>query len=141
MSGDPGDYDKVGVYAWKTKRAALEQMAHYEGGIVGRVALWGEVVEHERGYRAEFGKVVSLDYVNVWAFRQKGQNSYKNAESHALDRQTLAMLRELYGLTEDATQAAPKASAAGRPSASQRSSDQKSAGAQATAQRTGKWPP
>lgn len=31
--------------------------------ILGRVALWGEVIEHERGYRAEFGKVAALDEV------------------------------------------------------------------------------
>lgn len=31
--------------------------------IIGTVALWGEVVEHERGYRAEFAKVRSFDAV------------------------------------------------------------------------------
>lgn len=31
--------------------------------IVGRVALWGQIVEHERGYRAEFAKIASLDLV------------------------------------------------------------------------------
>lgn len=30
---------------------------------VGTVRLWGEVIEHERGYRAEFAKVHSLDHV------------------------------------------------------------------------------
>lgn len=29
--------------------------------VVGSVLLWGEVVEHERGYRAEFAKIASLD--------------------------------------------------------------------------------
>ena len=24
--------------------------------------IWGEIVEHEAGYRSEFGKIVSLDY-------------------------------------------------------------------------------
>lgn len=28
---------------------------------IGRVHLWGEVIEHERGYRAEFARVISLD--------------------------------------------------------------------------------
>jgi len=26
------------------------------------VKIWGEIVEHEAGYRSEFGKIVSLDY-------------------------------------------------------------------------------
>jgi len=30
--------------------------------LFGRVKIWGEVVEHEWGYRSEFGKIVSLDY-------------------------------------------------------------------------------
>jgi hypothetical protein len=28
---------------------------------IGSVALWGDVIEHERGYRAEFAKIVSID--------------------------------------------------------------------------------
>ena len=38
----------------------------YPGGIgpllLGKVKIWGEIVEHEAGYRSEFGKIVSLDY-------------------------------------------------------------------------------
>jgi hypothetical protein len=30
---------------------------------IGTVALWGEIVEHERGYRAEFAKIVGIDRV------------------------------------------------------------------------------
>jgi len=30
--------------------------------LFGKVKIWGEVVEHEWGYRSEFGKIVSLDY-------------------------------------------------------------------------------
>lgn len=30
----------------------------------GRIALWGEVIEHERGYRAEFGKIIGIDAIN-----------------------------------------------------------------------------
>ncbi|HSC57531.1 MAG TPA: hypothetical protein VLC51_10025 [Nitrospira sp.] len=30
---------------------------------VGTIALWGEIVEHEFGYRAEFGKIASIDRV------------------------------------------------------------------------------
>jgi len=30
--------------------------------LFGRVKIWGEVVEHENGYRSQFGRIVSLDY-------------------------------------------------------------------------------
>lgn len=30
---------------------------------VGTILLWGEIVEHERGYRAEFAKIASIDRV------------------------------------------------------------------------------
>ena len=30
--------------------------------LFGKVKIWGEIVEHEAGYRSEFGKIVSLDY-------------------------------------------------------------------------------
>lgn len=30
--------------------------------LFGRVKIWGEIVEHEAGYRSEFAKIVSLDY-------------------------------------------------------------------------------
>jgi hypothetical protein len=30
--------------------------------LFGKLKIWGEIVEHEEGYRSEFGKIVSLDY-------------------------------------------------------------------------------
>ena len=30
--------------------------------LFGKVKIWGEIVEHEAGYRSEFAKIVSLDY-------------------------------------------------------------------------------
>lgn len=29
--------------------------------LAGKVAMWGEIMEHERGYRAEYAKITSLD--------------------------------------------------------------------------------
>ena len=29
--------------------------------LFGKVKIWGEIVEHEEGYRSEFGKIASLD--------------------------------------------------------------------------------
>jgi hypothetical protein len=47
-----------GIYAYKTEQDAI---AH--GGMVaGKVKLWGQIIEHEEGYRAQYAKVVSIDH-------------------------------------------------------------------------------
>lgn len=56
-----------GVHAFKTMRQAVEQYHCYACSftvVFGTVALWGEVIEHESGYRAEYGAVDSL--VSIW---------------------------------------------------------------------------
>ena len=30
--------------------------------LFGKVKIWGEIVEHEAGYRSQFGKIISLDH-------------------------------------------------------------------------------
>ena len=61
MRGDPS---KTGVHAFKERKRARWT---YGGGnypvVIGTIALWGEVIEHEMGYRAEFGQVASLDEI------------------------------------------------------------------------------
>lgn len=62
---------RTGVYALRSAETARRMiMEHvsaciYIGGdlsvVLGRVSLWGEVVEHQGGYRAEFAKPHSLD--------------------------------------------------------------------------------
>jgi len=58
-----GNY--AGVHAWKEREAARimfeENMAG--AGAWGAVALWGELVEHERGFRAENARVVAIEAV------------------------------------------------------------------------------
>jgi hypothetical protein len=44
----------AGIYAAKTKAGALEAMADWPSCVYGTVALWGNVIEHSRGYRAQF---------------------------------------------------------------------------------------
>lgn len=72
-----GDTLSAGVHAWKELGSAVS----YIGGefpvscpaVIGQVALWGEVIEHELGYRAENAKIISLDYahgVPVWKRRR-----------------------------------------------------------------------
>jgi hypothetical protein len=65
-----GDVSTYGVYSFKTEEAILD----YKRGpkslgfllagltaVFGTVAIWGQVVEHELGYRSEFAKIKSLD--------------------------------------------------------------------------------
>jgi len=48
-----------GVYAAKS-REHLRSMGYERYGICGQVHLWGKVVEHERGFRAQFAYPKSL---------------------------------------------------------------------------------
>ena len=58
MTGEINDY---GVHSFKSLGLALEY-AHgpIDTMVVGTIAIWGEVIEHERGYRAENACVASL---------------------------------------------------------------------------------
>lgn len=74
LPGEPmeGDVDAgAGVHAWKSPHKALTYLMQFTGGdgasveamAIGRVALWGTVVEHERGYRAQYAKPLSFDQI------------------------------------------------------------------------------
>lgn len=55
-----------GVHAFKSKTDAINYAAEFSvlaTLAVGQVALWGDVIEHEIGYRAEFAKVHSINYL------------------------------------------------------------------------------
>jgi hypothetical protein len=52
-----------GIYALKSQADALflaQQMATPSVAAVGRVSLWGRVVETERGYRAQYAYIYDL---------------------------------------------------------------------------------
>ena len=56
------DYNQCGFHAWKDERQATEYgMTLALPLLIGRVRLWGDVIHHERGYRAQFAKIASLD--------------------------------------------------------------------------------
>lgn len=74
--------EHCGVYAYKKLRDFLS--AHSDDlDVYGQVALWGDVIEHELGYRAEYAKVISLESV-------LGKN-----RTHGF---SLSQLREIYKL-------------------------------------------
>lgn len=83
MTGDVGTR-QGGVHGWKcldeaarycdihlnheialiaAYRTTMRYTAPLPVFIIGTVALWGEIIEHEFGYRAEFAKIKSLDTV------------------------------------------------------------------------------
>lgn len=61
-----GDIKKHGCYAYKTKSATIKHALKEMRGspcVLGSVQLWGEIVEHEIGYRSQFAKIASLDFI------------------------------------------------------------------------------
>ena len=81
-------YAGEGVHAFKTLDMVKFEygVAGLHGTIVyGAVALWGEVIEHEHGYRAEFGMVHSIHSV-----KNHGRD----------DPETETILRKMYNVEE-----------------------------------------
>lgn len=109
-----GDWDSRGIHAWKS-RASKEYHDYIRGYLnsendkytqmqnmilfgtsdvpqnkpamlTGTVFLWGDVVEHERGYRAEYARVRSLDWL------------YPDETMMGIEQETLNKLRQKYGV-------------------------------------------
>ena len=60
-----GDVRTHGIYSCRDVVRSREEYFYFVGTaplLFGKVKIWGEVVEHEWGYRSQFGKIVSLDY-------------------------------------------------------------------------------
>jgi hypothetical protein len=59
-----GDVKTHGIYSFRHVIRCRGEYSYNAYGplLFGKVKIWGEVVEHEAGYRSQFGKVVSLDY-------------------------------------------------------------------------------
>jgi hypothetical protein len=60
-----GDVRFHGVYSFKQVISSLEQYGYPARNgrfLFGSVKIWGEIVEHEEGYRSEFARIASLDY-------------------------------------------------------------------------------
>jgi hypothetical protein len=60
-----GDVRTHGIYSFRHSVRSNEEYGYNVGAgllLFGKVKIWGEVVEHEAGYRSEFGKIMSLDY-------------------------------------------------------------------------------
>jgi hypothetical protein len=66
--GEPacGDIRTHGIYSFRDLISSREEYGYtpcsFGPLLFGKVKIWGEIVEHEAGYRSQFGKIVSLDY-------------------------------------------------------------------------------
>ncbi|MCY4625350.1 MAG: hypothetical protein OXC99_10185 [Chloroflexi bacterium] len=54
----PGDGNHCGIYAYREAPSAVTHAM----GVVGRVALWGTVIEHATGYRGQFAYPIDFAY-------------------------------------------------------------------------------
>ena len=50
-----------GIYAYKLNTDPKKQTFSFDG-IIGKVALWGKIIEHEIGFRAQFASPISIEY-------------------------------------------------------------------------------
>jgi len=81
------DRNAMGFHAWNNpNRAVGYAMSIGLGVVIGRVKLWGIVIHHQHGYRAQFAKIVSFDFVAE--------------EACTKDDEKLIELRKAYGLEE-----------------------------------------
>lgn len=66
MKGDPDQTNLTGVNAFKEPHKAYDEYGSHRLAtcVTGKIALWGEIIEHEDGYRAQFGMPVSFDIIS-----------------------------------------------------------------------------
>lgn len=59
-----------GVHAFKTLDRALREYQGMADMVVGEVALWGEVIEFEHGWKGEYAKITKLSFCRGMLFRR-----------------------------------------------------------------------
>lgn len=88
-----------GIHAFHTRKQAIDTYGGHGNScnqiVVGRVALWGQIYEFEKGWHGEFARVHSLDWISHDVKRKrKGFFMSRN------DPSLLNTLRKTYGLSE-----------------------------------------
>lgn len=76
-----GDVDQHGIHCFKHPAYVGDTFGDgYGPRVGGSIEIWGEVIEHEKGYRAQFARIVSLDVIynfteqTVGFFRRRKTN-------------------------------------------------------------------
>lgn len=52
--------DGYGIHAYKSVYHLMEDQRG--SAVYGTIAMWGDVIEHEHGYRSQYARIVSLDH-------------------------------------------------------------------------------
>jgi hypothetical protein len=67
----PTEEGHLGIYAWRSRGQLIDiiQLDAFTVPVWGQVSLWGTVIEHELGYRAEFAYPYSLMLLEADAAR------------------------------------------------------------------------
>lgn len=84
------DYGAAGVYAWKTLKQARSYVAGQSHKVIaiGEVELWGDVVEHDLGYRAERAKIRRIIELECAPYARKDVVFYINDDGMVAVRAT-----------------------------------------------------
>ncbi len=92
----------LGVYAMKTFDILVENWwVHfglgkgYQDHVVGPVALWGEIITHERGYRAQFGYPLAIGQL---AYERDNEYDRTLVRFAPLTESVVAVITEEYNL-------------------------------------------
>src|SRR5262249_50783087 len=61
-----GNVRTHGIYSFRQVIRSMREYGYTSVGdellLFGKVKIWGEVIEHQLGYRSQFARIVSLDY-------------------------------------------------------------------------------
>jgi hypothetical protein len=75
---DTGPYN-LGYHAFKEReQAEREASTHWPSTVIGSVAMWGEIIEHEQGWRSESAAVRSITEIT-------GERSFSSKQRLLLD--------------------------------------------------------
>lgn len=104
MPGQPcegtglSENNHAGVHAWKSLQKAKEYAEDEAPAVVGKVKLWGEIVEHELGYRGEYAKPVEL----IAAVLSSDGSGESDELLAPIEPRVLAEVSRFYGLPNGA---------------------------------------
>lgn len=104
-----GDVNMHGIFAFKDRARNWQEWAVLEGEyVIGTVWMWGEIVEHEHGYRSTRASVRSIDHITEISDKPRRRRTsflqwllfgYPDPEPSPL-QEKLAELRAIYGVEE-----------------------------------------
>ena len=111
----------LGYFAFATMEDAFRRGDRGFFGIYGYVAMWGVIIEHENGYRAQYSYPLSITYMsnemspvgrtiehyaelyNIHAERRQNYGNWKALEREAHSSRHRSQARNLTGVTGEKT--------------------------------------